>query len=90
MLPVFMQIIVFSVLALCLMMVLYRIIVGPHVLDRVMVLDFFTLIIIGMIVSWEATLGTSDFFDAVLLLTIIGFISTLALAKYLERGRVAE
>jgi len=90
MIPFVLQLIFFSILSVSMLMLLYRVVVGPHVLDRVMVLDFFALIVICMIATWELALGTNDFFDAILFLTIIGFITTVAFAKYLENGRVVE
>jgi multisubunit Na+/H+ antiporter MnhF subunit len=90
MIPVTLQIIFFGILGLSLLMLTYRVLVGPHVLDRVMVLDFIAMIAICMIAAWELALGTNDFFDAILVLTIIGFITTVAFAKYLENGRVVE
>ncbi|MBI1291064.1 K+/H+ antiporter subunit F [bacterium] len=84
------QIIFFGILGISLLMLTYRVLIGPHVLDRVMVLDFLALIVICLVAAWELALGTNDFFDAILILTIIGFVTTVALAKYLESGRVVE
>ena len=83
-------IIIFATLSVSLVLVLYRIVKGPTVLDRLMCLDVVALIIICMMVIWELAVGTQYFFDAVLVLTISGFISTVALAKYLESGDLIE
>lgn len=84
------QIFFYAVLAISLVPMVYRIIRGPHVLDRIMCIDPIALIIICIIAVWKITVGTAFFFDAVLVLAIVGFISTAALAKYLENGDLIE
>jgi multisubunit Na+/H+ antiporter MnhF subunit len=67
---------------------LYRIVVGPRAANRAIAVDTLSWIIIGMIcllcMRWESTL----YFDAVWILTLVGFLGTSAIAKYLARGRV--
>jgi multisubunit Na+/H+ antiporter MnhF subunit len=90
MFPVLFQIIFFIGLSIALLMLLYRLVVGPHVLDRIMVLDFVALLVICLVTIWELKMGTNDFFDAILVLTIIGFLTTVAFTKFLDGGRVVE
>ncbi|MGH7785831.1 MAG: monovalent cation/H+ antiporter complex subunit F [Candidatus Binatia bacterium] len=70
--------------ALC----LYRIIVGPGPADRAVAFDTLSTVIVGMIcvlcVMWNSAL----YFDAVWILTLVGFIGSAAIAKYLTRGRI--
>jgi multisubunit Na+/H+ antiporter MnhF subunit len=77
-------------LLVSLALTIYRLIKGPHVLDRAMCLDVVALIVVCLMVVWELAVGTQYFFDAVLVLTIVGFISTVAIAKYLEDGDIVE
>lgn len=84
------QMVFYSVLSVSLMLILYRVLKGPHVLDRLVCLDFVALVLICMIAVWEVAIGTQDFFDAILLLAVVGFITTVALAKYVENGKVLE
>jgi multisubunit Na+/H+ antiporter MnhF subunit len=67
---------------------LYRMIVGPRAADRAVAFDTLSSVVIGMIclfcVRWESTL----YFDAVWILTLVGFLGSSAIAKYLARGRV--
>ena len=37
---------------------------------------------------WQVLVGTTYFFDAVLILSLIGFVTTVALAKYFEKGDI--
>lgn len=70
--------------ALC----LYRLVVGPGAADRAVAGDAFSAAIIGMIcvltVRWNSTL----YFDAVWILTLVGFLGSAAIARYLARGRL--
>lgn len=70
--------------ALC----LYRLVVGPGAADRAVAGDAFSTVIIGMIcvltVRWNSTL----YFDAVWILTLVGFLGSAAIARYLARGRL--
>lgn len=71
-------------------LVLWRLIRGPHILDRVLCIDTITMIVVSLICIWELVVGAPSFFDAVLVLAIVGFIGTVSLAKYLERGGLIE
>lgn len=84
-----------SVAAFCLLglfasavLCLYRIISGPRAADRAVAFDSLVAVIIGMIcllcILWRSAL----YFDAVWILTLIGFLGTAAIAKYLARGRI--
>ena len=69
-------------------MCLYRIAIGPKAADRAIAFDMLSTVFIGIIclacIVWRSTL----YFDAVWILTLVGFLGTAAIAKYLERGRV--
>ena len=85
-----MQVLFFAVLCASLLLLLFRVVVGPHVLDRVMCLDLIAMIIVCLIMVYELTIGTADLFDSVLVISIVGFLTTVAFAKYLESGQVVE
>ncbi len=67
---------------------LYRVMIGPRAADRAIALDTLSSIAIGMIclfcMRWDSTL----YFDAVWILTLVGFLGSSAIARYLERRRV--
>jgi multisubunit Na+/H+ antiporter MnhF subunit len=69
-------------------MCLYRMIIGPKAADRAVAFDTLTMIFIGIIcvlsVRWESAL----YFDAVWILTLVGFLGSASIARYLERGRI--
>lgn len=74
----------FITAALC----LYRIVVGPSAADRAIAFDTLSTVIVGMIcilcVLWRSSL----YFDAVWILTLVGFLGSAAIAKYLARGSI--
>ncbi len=69
-------------------MSLYRIVIGPRAADRVVALDVLATVFIGVICLLCIVWGNSWYFDAVWILTLVGFIGSVAIARYLERGRV--
>lgn len=67
---------------------LYRMILGPRAADRAVAFDTLSSVIVGMIcllcIRWNSTL----YFDAVWILTLVGFLGSSAIARYLVRGRL--
>jgi multisubunit Na+/H+ antiporter MnhF subunit len=67
---------------------LYRMIVGPRAADRAIAFDTLSSVVIGMICLLCMRWGSSLYFDAVWILTLVGFLGSSAIAKYLVRGRI--
>jgi multicomponent K+:H+ antiporter subunit F len=67
-----------------------RLVIGPSAHDRVLALD--TLWIAGMLLAIVLGIrfGTQVYFEVALLVALLGFASTLALAKFLMRGEIVE
>ncbi len=67
-----------------------RALIGPDVTDRVLALD--TMYINGMLILLVLGLqfGVSVYFDIALLISMFGFVSSVAMAKFLLRGEVIE
>ena len=68
----------------------WRVLVGPTLTDRVLALDTLYINSIALIVLFGIYLGSSIYFEAALLIALIGFVSTVAVAKYLLRGDIIE
>ncbi|MCJ2520741.1 MAG: monovalent cation/H+ antiporter complex subunit F [Candidatus Thermoplasmatota archaeon] len=66
--------------------VLYRFVRGPSIPDRVVALEALVSIVMALLVLNSYIQGSSVYIDAALVLSIFGFISTVAIAKYLVRG----
>ena len=68
----------------------YRLIQGPDAPDRVLALDTLYINAIALIILLGLTLGTRMYLEAALLIAVMGFVGTVAMAKYLKRGSVIE
>lgn len=69
---------------------LYRIAAGPDITDRILALDTLVVNSIGLIVLLGIVYGTTMYFEAALLIAMVGFVTTVAFCKYLLRGNVIE
>jgi len=69
---------------------LWRLWRGPDAVDRVLALDTLYINTVALLLVYEIRLGTGLFYEAALLIALLGFIGTVALAKFLLRGDVIE
>lgn len=69
---------------------LYRILKGPSMSDRITALDTIGIQLIGIVAVLSMLLETQAYVDIILLIGILSFISTVAFARFLERGVVLE
>jgi multisubunit Na+/H+ antiporter MnhF subunit len=60
---------------------------SPHPLSRILMLDFITLILIGILILYAIREGRPFYLDAALVLAALSFISTTAAARYQSEGR---
>ena len=77
-------------LALAMCCAAFRLLRGPRAQDRVLALD--TLYINAMLVmlTFGMRQGNDIYFEAALVIGMLGFVATVALAKFLMRGEVIE
>ena len=68
----------------------YRLVKGPDAPDRVLALDTLYINAIALIVLLGITLSTRLYLEAALLIAVMGFVGTVAMAKYLKRGSVID
>lgn len=69
---------------------LWRLIIGPSLPDRILALDTMYINAIALLVLFGIYQGSSVYFEAALLIAVMGFIGTVALSKYLLRGDIIE
>lgn len=67
-----------------------RIIIGPTFPDRVIAMDVVGVNLISCIAIISILFNTRAFFDVILVLGILSFISTISYARFLERGVIIE
>jgi multicomponent K+:H+ antiporter subunit F len=79
-----------TMMSVALLLNAWRLFRGPDATDRILALDTLYINAAAVIVLYGVYLGRSDFFEAALLIALLGFVSTMALAKFLLRGDIIE
>lgn len=79
-----------AVISVSALLNLYRLAVGPDMLDRALALDTLVINAIALVVVIGIWFGTTMYFEAGLLFAMVGFLSTVAFCKYILRGNVIE
>lgn len=82
--------IAFGLFVLALLLNLYRLLRGPTLPDRALALDTMYVNTIGLIVLYGISSNSKLYFEAAMLIALIGFVSTVAVAKYMLRGDIIE
>ena len=82
--------IAFGLFVLALLLNLYRLLRGPTLPDRALALDTMYINTIGLIVLYGISSDSKLYFEAAMLIALIGFVSTVAVAKYVTRGDIIE
>ncbi|MDP3243195.1 MAG: K+/H+ antiporter subunit F [Reyranella sp.] len=67
-----------------------RMLRGPRAQDRIMALDAFYVNAMLLLLVFGMRTGSTLYFEAALVIALLGFIATLALAKFLMRGEIIE
>jgi multicomponent K+:H+ antiporter subunit F len=80
----------FALLGLSLALTLVRVLRGPDVTDRILALDTLYVNSAAMLVLYGLDLGTGRYYEAALLIAMLGFVTTVVLSKFLTRGDVIE
>jgi len=73
-----------------LLMTLARLAIGPDVTDRILALDTLYVNATALLILYGIRLGRDLYYEAALLIAMLGFVSTVALAKFLTRGDIIE
>lgn len=77
-------------IAISLVLLLYRIITGPSNADRAIALDTIGMGLMGLAALMAIMLSTNKLNDVILLIGILLFLGTLAIAKFLEKGVIID
>jgi multicomponent K+:H+ antiporter subunit F len=76
--------------SLALLMNLWRVVKAPGVPDRILALDTMVINFIAILVLYGIIEGTAVYFEASILIAMVGFISTVAYARFMLRGNIIE
>jgi len=80
------QLMLAAAMGLC----LFRMVRGPRAQDRVIALDAFYICGMLLLITLGMRTGSTLYFEASVIIALLGFASTVALAKFLMRGEVVE
>lgn len=67
-----------------------RLLIGPSRADRILALDTIVINTIALIVLYGMRQGTMMYFEAAVLLAMVGFVGTVAYCKFMLRGDIVE
>ena len=67
-----------------------RLIMGPTSGDRILALDTMVINALGLVIVLGIHQGVKVYFEVALLIAMLGFVSTVALARFLLRGDIIE
>ena len=73
-------------LSIALLIAFIRLVKGPTLPDRIVAMDLFGVIVVGLIVVLAGWTGVRATLDAAIVIALIGFLGTIAYATYVERG----
>lgn len=77
-------------LGLSILASLFRVLRGPSLADRVVALDLVAFLAMGFITCYAVLADQDTFIDAALVLGLLAFLGTVAVARYIERVRSGE
>jgi multicomponent K+:H+ antiporter subunit F len=76
--------------SVAMMLSLFRLVVGPAHVDRILALDTMAINAIALIMMAGIIWGSTTYFEAAMLFAMVGFLATIAFCKYLLRGNIME
>lgn len=77
-------------LAMAMACAAFRLMRGPRAQDRILGLDTLYVNAMLLLVTFGIRTGSTLYFEAALGIALLGFVATVALAKFLMRGEVIE
>ncbi|AML51164.1 MULTISPECIES: K+/H+ antiporter subunit F [Falsihalocynthiibacter] len=80
----------FGCFGAALLLNLWRIIRAPGVGDRVLALDTMVINVIALIVLFGMKFKTEMVFESALIISMLGFVSTVAYTRFMLRGNIIE
>ena len=73
-------------LGVALLVAFIRLVKGPTLPDRIVAMDLFGVLVVGLIVVLAGWSGVRATLDAAIVIALVGFLGTIAYATYVERG----
>jgi multicomponent K+:H+ antiporter subunit F len=80
----------FAAIGLAILLTAWRLFRGPDAPDRILAVDTLYVNVVALVVLFGIAWDTQVAFEGALLIALIGFVSTVALARYVFRGTVVD
>lgn len=84
------MIVTFVTLAVSQILSMVRLVIGPTPGDRILALDTMVINGLGIVIALGIYQGVQIYFEVSLLIAMLGFVSTVALARFVLRGDIIE
>ncbi len=81
---------VMSVTVFALLLNGFALLRGPELADRLLALDTMYINSIALLLVYGIYVSTQLYFEAALLIAMLGFVSTVAVCKFMLRGDIIE
>ena len=82
--------IAFVAVAVSQLLAMLRLLKGPNTGDRILSLDTMVVNAIALIILLGMRLGTDIYFESAMIFAMLGFVSTVAIARLVLRGDIIE
>lgn len=76
-----------TVVAFSMLLSALRLIRGPSIPDRAAAFDMLMINVVGMIAIFAMIVDQAILLDTIIIVAVLGFLGTVALARYIEEGR---
>jgi multicomponent Na+:H+ antiporter subunit F len=77
----------FAILLVAILLTMIRLLLGPTLADRILALDTLTTLGLGMIAVFAIRSGIALYLDIAISVALVGFLATVALARYLFESK---
>ncbi|MGV8854325.1 MAG: cation:proton antiporter [Devosia sp.] len=75
--------VVLIMLTLAMLIAVIRVVIGPTLADRVLALDLLTVLAMGFVGAIAIRTGLTLYLDIAISLALLGFLATVAFARYM-------
>jgi len=79
-----------GMLALALLLAAWRLLRGPDLPDRILALDTLYINSLALLLLLGIAADDPVYFEVAMVISMLGFVATVVLAKYVLRGRVVQ
>lgn len=86
----YLQYVILPILALSVVILMVRFLMGPRIVDRVISLDLLVTTGVGIIAIYSIVKNNSTFLDVTLILTLLAFLGTVGFSYYIQKRKLND